>query len=74
MVAEARSSAHAAAAALAEVADPQPDLAFDFAMLAELSDAVDEHSLGCRRSKRPMSCLARGRERVHGAVTLTSPT
>ena len=57
MVAEARSSAHAAAAALAEVADPPPDLAFDFAMLAELSDAVDEHSLGLQALKKANELL-----------------
>jgi len=57
MVAEARSSAHEAAAALAEVAAPQPDLAFDFAMLAELSDAVDEHSLGLQALKRANELL-----------------
>jgi len=57
MVAEARSSAHEAAAALAEVAAPQPDLAFDFAMLAELSDVVDEHSLGLQALKRANELL-----------------
>src|SRR5260370_21379203 len=57
MVAEARSFAHEAAAALAEVAAPQPDLAFDFAMLAELSDAVDEHSLGLQALKKANELL-----------------
>jgi hypothetical protein len=57
MAAKARSSAHEAAAALAKVAPPQPDLAFDFAMLAELSDAVDEHSLGLQALKRANELL-----------------